>query len=72
MVKVGKELAELVGVRIPIAQQGEWEEIAEEEGVASGLGAIDEIEQAHAADNEGSPFKQGERVLHFCPEARNQ
>ena len=62
VVEVGVQLAKLVRVGIPIAQQRQGKEVAQQERVAVGSGAVNEVYQRHARHYEGAAFEQSLRV----------
>ena len=68
VVEVREQLAELVGIWIPIAQEGEGEEVTQEERELIRLTSVDEIDDAHTHKHKGAPFEQTERIAHALPE----
>ena len=58
MVEIGKQLAKLVSIGVPVAKQGERKEIAQKERDAHRTQTVDGVEQDHRAHDEGAAGQQ--------------
>ena len=72
VVEVGEDLAKFVGVGIPVAQECERVQIAQEERVAVGAQAVKPEEQRHAAEHEGAPREELPGVAKLAPEQQHE
>ena len=65
IVEVGKQLAELVGVGIPVAEQRQGEDVAQQQYVLVGTQVVEQPQQRHAAHYHAAAFEQLQRVAHL-------
>ena len=67
VVEVGEELAKLVGVGIPVGQQRERIDVAQEHCGPRGHHAVGGHRERHADNDEGPPHDELQRRVHVAP-----